>query len=45
MPSSSPASISLYFDSEVLRNPFQAILPPLAVIVKRQNFARFDNKN
>ncbi|NJK98516.1 MAG: hypothetical protein HC905_29590 [Bacteroidales bacterium] len=29
MRSSSPASISLYFDSDVLRNPFQAILPPL----------------
>lgn len=25
--SSSPASSSLYFDSDVLRNPFQAILP------------------
>ena len=30
MRSSSPASISLYLDSDVLRNPFQAILPPLA---------------
>jgi len=29
MQSSSPASSSLYLDSDVLRNPFQAILPPL----------------
>lgn len=29
MRSSSPASMSLYLDSDVLRNPFQAILPPL----------------
>jgi len=34
MRSSSPASTSLYLDSEVLHNPFQAILPTLAVIVK-----------
>lgn len=27
MRSSSPASISLYFDNDVLRNPFHAILP------------------
>jgi len=29
MQSSSPASSSLYLDSDVLRNPFLAILPPL----------------
>jgi len=29
MQSSSPASISLYLDSDVLCNPFHAILPPL----------------
>jgi hypothetical protein len=33
MRSSSPASISLYLDSDVLRNPFQAILPPLCAII------------
>lgn len=33
--SSSPASISLHLDSDVLRNPFQAILPPLAIIAKK----------
>ncbi len=27
MRSSSPASISMYLDSDVLRNPFQAVLP------------------
>ena len=32
MRSSSPASISLYLDSDVLRNPFHAILPPLCYI-------------
>lgn len=34
MRSSSPASISLYPDSDVLRNPFHAILPTLAGIKK-----------
>jgi len=34
MRSSSPASISLHLDSEVLRNPFHAILPTLATIKK-----------
>jgi hypothetical protein len=29
MRSSSPASSSLYLDSDALRNPFQAILPTL----------------
>jgi len=29
MRSSSPASISLYLDSDILRNPFHAILPTL----------------
>jgi hypothetical protein len=32
MRSSSPASISLYLDSDVLRIPFQAILPSLCLI-------------
>jgi len=32
MRSSSPASISSYLDSDVLRNPFQAILPTLHII-------------
>ena len=34
MRSSSPASISLYLDSDVLRIPFQAILPTLCAIKK-----------
>jgi hypothetical protein len=41
MRSSSPASISLYLDSEVLRNPFQAILPTLATSldeIREDNF-------
>ena len=33
MQSSSPASNSLYLDSDILRNPFQAILPTLAPIL------------
>lgn len=37
MHSSSPASISLYLDSDVLRIPFQAILPTLpASLIKTQ---------
>ncbi len=35
MRSSSPASISLYLDSDVLRIPFQAILPTLDIILQR----------
>lgn len=35
MRSLSPALISLYLDSDVLRNPFQAILPPLGNIIKK----------
>jgi hypothetical protein len=35
MRSSSPASISLHLDSDVLRIPFQAILPTLAVSVQK----------
>lgn len=35
MRSSSPASISVHLDSDVLRNPFQAILPTLATIAKK----------
>lgn len=35
MRSSSPASISLYFDSDVLRIPFQAILPPLTHFIEQ----------
>ena len=34
MRSLSPASISSYLESEVLRNPFQFILPPLGTILK-----------
>jgi len=34
MRSSSPASSSVSVDSDVLRNPFLAILPPLATIIK-----------
>ena len=37
MRSSSLASISLHLDSDVLRNPFQAILPTLAVILKQHS--------
>jgi hypothetical protein len=37
MRSSSPASISLYLDSDVLRNPFQAILPTLGTIIEKRN--------
>ena len=33
---SSPASISLYFDSDVLRIPFLAILPPLPASQKKE---------
>jgi hypothetical protein len=35
IPSSSPASSFVLVDSDALRNPFQAILPPLAVILKK----------
>jgi hypothetical protein len=37
MRSSSPASISLYLDSDVLRNPFQAILPTLPASQKHSD--------
>jgi hypothetical protein len=33
----SPASISLYLDSNILRNPFQAILPPFVLIQFERN--------
>ena len=36
MRSSSPASISLYLDSDVHRNPFHAILPPLCPILRQE---------
>jgi hypothetical protein len=42
MQSSSPASVSLYLDSDVLRNPFLAILPPLAGIIKQQHDSNYE---
>jgi len=35
MRSSSPASSSVYLDSDVRRNPFQDILPPFKICYKK----------
>ncbi len=40
MQSSSPASISFYLDSDVLRNPFQSILPHVSVHCKKRHSDR-----
>ena len=49
MRSSSPATISLYFDSDVLLNPFLPILASLATIIKLKhiiiNLNKINNEN